>query len=55
MKLWLVELPDAVPPLTFTTRAEQRDEWLAQGAASAVYELDAVQTHPVPEPADGER
>lgn len=46
MKVWLVELPQAVPPLTLTTSAEQRDEWIEQGVAIAVYELDALQVYP---------
>lgn len=47
MKLWLVELPGAVPPLTFTTSAEQRDRWIEEGGATAVYEIDAVHVYPI--------
>lgn len=51
MKVWLAELADAVPPLTLTTSEEQRDVWIESGAASAVYEFDAIQTFPVPDQA----
>lgn len=54
MKVWLVEIPGAVPPFTLTTSVEQRDEWLAQDAATAVYELDAIQVYPVAESVDGD-
>jgi hypothetical protein len=46
MKVWIVELLHAIPPLTMTTDAEQRDAWIEQGVATAVYEIDALQVYP---------
>lgn len=47
MKLWAVMLPTATPPITLTADAAQRDRWIAEGAAEAVYEIDAPQVWPV--------
>lgn len=46
MKLWAVMLATATPPLTLTADEEQRDRWIAEGVAEAVYELDAAQVWP---------
>jgi len=47
MKLWILDLPTAGPPLTITASEAQRDAWVEQGAAVAVYEIDATQLYPV--------
>lgn len=44
MNLYIVRIPGA--PLTVTDDAELVDEWIVNGAAEAVYTVDATQTHP---------
>lgn len=46
----VVVIPTAVPQSVVTTDPDQVAAWIADGVATAVYELAATQTYPEPEP-----